>query len=218
MPLQVVTGSPFAGTGRWVEAQIEKREAAGERGLVRIGYSELYSAIVPGVESSYRDAEVSDTGAPRLTAWLYAAAIREAADRELSGYIQTDSPRRATRILQEIGGDRSIIEVTVSKAAAISRSQEHLDGLSELAPRASASDRLAADEKCRKGIEAFFNERPVLEGYDVRSVTAPNRPSDRQITYAWEVAIRAAKRGDFGKRDKWTGRARAMLKTRGIKA
>ena len=216
--LEVVTGAPFAGTGRWVEAQIAKREAAGERGLVRIGYSELYTAIVPGVESSYRDAEVSDTGAPRLTAWLYAAAIREAADRELSGYIQTDSPRRATRILQEIGGDRSIIEVTVSKAAAISRSQEHLDGLSELAPRAAASDRLAADEKCRKGIETFFSERPVLEGYDVRSVTAPNRPSDRQITYAWEVAIRAAKRKDFGKRDKWTGRARAMLKTRGIKA
>ena len=209
MSLEVVVGAPFAGTGRWVEAQIAKREAGGERGLVRIGYTELYSAIVPGVESSYRDAEVSDTGGPRLAAWMYAAAIRQAAERELSGYIQTDSPRRATQILQEIGGERSIIEVNVSKAQAFARSEEHLDGLAELAPRVSASDRDAADAKCRKGIETFFNERRVR---------APNRPSDRQITYAWEVAIRAAKREDFAKRDKWTGRARAMLLTRGVKA
>ena len=216
--LEVVTGAPFAGTGRWVEAQIAKREAGGERGLVRIGYTELYSAIVPGVESSYRDAEVSDSGSPRMAAWLYAAAIRQAAERELSGYIQTDSPRRATQILQEIGGERSIIEVSVSKAQAFARSEQHLDGLAELAPRVSASDRAAADAKCRQGIEAFFNERGALEGYDVRTVRAPDRPSDRQITYAWEVAIRAAKRGDVAKRNTWTGRARAMLATRGIKA
>ena len=64
--LEVVTGAPFAGTGRWVEAQIAKREAAGERGLVRIGYSELYTASFLALNPSYRDAEVSDTGAPRL--------------------------------------------------------------------------------------------------------------------------------------------------------
>ena len=52
----------------------------------------------------------------------------------------------------------------------------------------------------------------------MRTVRAPDRPSDRQITYAWEVAIRAAKRGDVAKRNTWTGRARAMLATRGIKA
>ena len=131
MPLEVVVGAPFAGTGRWVESQISKREAGGERSIVRIGYSEIYSGIVPGVESSYRDAEVSDTGAPRMAAWLYAAAIRQAAERELSGYIQTDSPRRATQILQEIGGDRNIIEVSVSKAQAFKRSEEHLAACGE---------------------------------------------------------------------------------------
>ena len=218
MPLEVVTGAPFAGTGRWVDAQIAKREAAGERGIVRIGYTELYTAIVPGVESAYRDAEVSDSGAPRLAGFLLAVAVREAAERELSGYVQTDSPRRATQLLQQIDGDRSIIEVSVSKAQAFKRSEEHLDGLAELAPRVSASDRAAADAKCRQQIEEFFNERTVLEGYDVRTVTAPNRPSDRQIQFAWTVAIRAAKGGNVAKRDKWTGRARAMLATRGIKA
>ena len=145
-------------------------------------------------------------------------ALREAHDRELSGYVQTDSPKRAIAILQQLGGERSVIEVAVSKSAAFARSEEHLDGLAELAPRVSAGDRATADAKCRKGIETFFNERPVLEGYDVRTVRAPERPSDRQISFAWEVAIRAARRKDFGKRDKWTGRARAMLATRGIKA
>ena len=218
MPLEVVVGSPFAGTGRWVEAQIAKREAAGERGIVRIGYTEVYSAIVPGVQSAYRDPEVSDSGAPRLAGWLFAAALREAAERELSGYVQVDSPRRATQILQQIGGERSIIEVSVSKAQAFARSEEHLDGLAELAPRVSASDRAAADAQCRKGIEAFFAERGALDGYDVRTVTAPARPSDRQISFAWEVAIRAARRGDDVKRAKWIGRAKSMLATRGIKA
>ena len=80
MPIQVVVGSPFAGSGRWAEDEVETREARGERGLVRIAYSEFYTALVPGAESAYRDAAVSDSGA--------AAAGRMAICRGRSGSVR----------------------------------------------------------------------------------------------------------------------------------
>ena len=54
--LQVVVGSPFAGKDRWVSsAEIERREADGELGLLALSFTGLYSAIAPGAESVYRD-------------------------------------------------------------------------------------------------------------------------------------------------------------------
>ena len=85
--LEVVTGAPFSGTGRWIAAQVDNREAAGELGVVAINYTDIYAAISPGANSQYRDDAVSETGVPRLAGYLYAAAVREAAARELSGYV-----------------------------------------------------------------------------------------------------------------------------------
>ena len=176
-------------------ARSRAREARGERGLVRLAYTELYSAVTPGAESAYRDAAVSDSGAPRLAGWLFAAAVREASERELAGYVVVDSPRRAIQTLQTTGGN-SVIEVTVSKATALARSREHVEQLREIAPRAAAGDAADADAKCRQMVESYFSERSILEGVDVETVRAPDRPSDRAITWAWTAAIKAAKRGD----------------------
>ena len=216
MPLQIVVGAPFSGKDRWVAAAIERREAAGELGLLALSYTALYAALAPGSESVYRDSEVSDSGAPRLAGYLLAAAIGEASTREIEGYAATDSPRRAISLLERTGG-RSLVEVTVSQATAHRRAGEHLALLRELAPR-SAADDADADARCRRVVDTYYNEREVLDTVDVRSVRAPDRPSDASISYAWTAAIKASKRGDLAARDKWISAAKRQLLTRGITA
>ena len=108
MPLEIVVGAPFSGKDRWIAAEIERREAAGEVGLVALNYSSMFTAIVPGAESVYRDAAVSDSGAPRLAGYLLAAAISEASAREIDGYIAVDSPRRAIAALEKTAGRRAV--------------------------------------------------------------------------------------------------------------
>lgn len=88
--------------------------------------------------------------------------------------------------------------------------------LRDLAPRAAADD--GAAERCRQIVRQYFEERPVLDSVDVRQVRSPELPSDNAIRYAWRAAIRAAKRGDDKRRDKWTAAAKAMLAARGINA
>ena len=183
MPLEVVTvGSPFSAKNWWIEKQIERREAAGARGLLALSYTGVYSAIAPGDESVLRDQEVSDSGTPRLAGWLLAGAIREAAQRELSGYVAVDSPRRALQYLEITGGD-SIIEVQVTEAQAIRRAREHVSLISELAPRAKAKESAEAISRCQSMIRTYFAERETeLSGVEVRKVRAPTVPPVRAIS------------------------------------
>ena len=215
---QVVVGSPFAGKDRWVSSEIERREADGQLGLLALSFTGLYSAIAPGAESVYRDEDVSDSGAPRLVGYLLATAIAEAGRRELHGYVSVDSPRRALQVLQQLGGDRPLIEVVVPEATALKRAESHVSMVKALAPRAGADDAKAAAARCRRMVQSYYRERDVLDNVDVRQVQAPDRPSDQAIQYSWRAAIRAAKRGDSAGRDKWKAAATRMLAVRGVKA
>ena len=215
--LQIVAGSPFAGKDRWISREIERRESDGEIGLVALNYTSLYSALIPGLDSVLRDGRISDSGAARFAAYLMTVALREAVARELSGYMAVDSPRRALAALEQTGG-ASVVEVGVSETEALRRSAQHVELVSTLAPRAAADDAKAAAAKCRQMVAAYFNERDVLDSVEVRQVRAPEIPSDGAIRYAWTAAIKAAKRGDDERRDKWTNAAKAMLKRRGIAA
>ena len=216
MPLEVVTGPPFAGKGWWIADQIESREADGERGLLAINFTAIYTALAPGDESAYRDEEVTDTGVPRLAAYLFAAAVGEAGTRDLAGYVATDSPRRAVDLLERIGGNE-LIEVRITEPAAIRRAERHVEQLRQIATRAGATT-ADAIQRCRRIVRQYYRERDVLDTVDVRQVSPPDRPSDQAIQYAWRAAIKAAKRGNTEARDKWTGAAKRMLLTRGVKA
>ena len=216
MPLEVVTGAPFSGKDRWIAAEIERREAAGELGLVALNYTTMYSAIAPGTESVYRDDAVSASGAPRLAGYLLAAAISEAAARELDGYIAVDSPRRAIAALEKTGG-RHVFEVSISEGTAHRRAAEHLTLLRSIAPR-SAAAAISAVARCRRVVRAYFAERNALDVVDVRQVRAPDLPSDNAIRYAWTAAIRASKHGDVEAKAKWIDAAKRMLAARGIEA
>lgn len=211
----VVVGSPFANKAGWIGAEIERREEAGEIGLIVLSFSDLYSALTPGAESTYRDQRASDSGAPRFASYLQAAALREAVARELDGYAVTDSPRRALAALEQTGGDQ-VVEVTVSQPEALRRSREHVSMLRDLAPRSAVDD--GAAERCRQVVDAYYRERPVLDSVEVRQVRSPDAPSDRAIQYAWKSAIAAARRGDEERKAKWTAAAKRMLAARGVDA
>ena len=215
--LWIVVGAPFAGKDRWISREIERREADGEVGLISLSYSGIYGAVAPGAESTYRDSRITDSGAARFAAYVLAAAVREANTRELSGYVAVDSPRRALAAVQQSGGSQ-VVEVVVTQETALRRSQQHVELIRDLAPRAGADDAKAAAAKCRQMVRAYFDERGVLDSVDVRQVTAPDVPSDNAIRYAWTAAIKAAKRNDTERRDKWTSAARRMLAARGVNA
>ena len=214
MPLEVVTGPPFAGKNWWIADQIERRESDGEVGLVAINYTSIYAALAPGDQSTYRDEEVTDTGVPRLASYLFAAAVGEAGTRDLAGYVAVDSPRRAVDLLERIGGNE-LIEVHVTESTAIRHAERHVEQLRQIAPRAGAAD---AIQRCRRIVQQYFRERPMLGTVDVREVAPPDRPSDQAIQYAWRAAINAAKRGDSAAKAKWTDAAKRMLATRGVTA
>ena len=210
----VVAGSPFAGKRLWVDREIEAAESAGTVGTLALDFTSIYSAVVPGLASVYRDQRVTDSGAARFAGWALAVMVREANARELDGYVLTDSPRRALALAEAAGG-APVVEVVVSQKTALKRSREHVELVKALAPRAAADD--GAAERCRKMVEQYYREADVLPP-DTRRVSAPDVPSARAVTYAWEMAIRAARRNDEQKRAKWVKAAKAMLKRRGIAA
>ena len=212
--LTIIAGAPFSGKSAWVEREIERREGEGEIGTLALDFTGIYSAIVPGASSVYRDARITDSGAARFAGWVLAAAMREANTRELTGYALTDAPSRAVRLAADFGG-APVVEVVVTQETALKRSQQHVEMVKALAPRAAADD--GAAERCRKMVDQYFHERDLLPA-DTRRVTAPDVPSDRAIQYMWTAAIKAARRGDAAKRDKWTAAARRALAARGVAA
>ena len=167
MPIVVVTGAPFSGKGQFVRDEIERREDGGELGLISIDYTALYGAIVPGVQSSFRDDEVADTGASRWAAYLYAIAVVQVLDRELTGYIATPSPTRALEIADKAGAPIVAIDATVDEIA--SRVKTHIRDLSRTVPRATR-DRTVG--RCRKAAAVYLRDEDKLVG---RARTATKR-------------------------------------------
>lgn len=213
--LEVVTGAPFAGKSWWVESEIERREAAGEFGLLALNYTGLFAAIVPGLESQYRDQEVGDSGTPRFAGWLLAAALAQAVERELSGYVLTDSPRRAVAALEQTGA-RHVIEVTIAESTAHKRAEEHVELLRATTPRAAAEDGADAASRCRQMVATYFRERSQLDTVTVRRVRAPTVPPLRAITHAYRAAASARRRGDTAAVRKWLTAARDWSAAHGL--
>ena len=156
--MDVILGPPFSGKSQFADSQIEEREAGGELGLLRIDYSRLFAAIVPGAQSSYRDEAVSDTGSPRLASYLFEIAIVQAIERQLRGYILVNSPARAARILGRLGGT-TIHEMDLPPSEVAARVSGHLAGLRRRVPRARTD---AADSRCAEAATTFYRERPEM--------------------------------------------------------
>ena len=200
--IQVVTGPPFSGKGRYVRDEIERREGEGELGLVALDFTALYTALVPGVQSSFRDEAVSDTGARRMVAYVFQAVAAAIKLRELSGYISTQSPRQALRLADGLaehtparlmgrapGG--GLVEISADVGDIAERAGYHLTKMGRVVPRALAA---AAVADCRKAALTYLREAPALVGRarEVRrsgrgwKVGEVKRPFDRAL---WEKGL-----------------------------
>ena len=163
--MDVILGPPFSAKSQYADSEIARREAGGELGLLRLDYSRLWTGIAPGIQSSYRDEAVSDTGAPRLASYLFEVAIAQAADRELRGYILLNSPRRAARVLSALGAT-SLHEMDIGAGEVAARVHGHLASLRRQVPRARTE---AADSRCAEAVTSYYRERVDTE-FPVRKV------------------------------------------------
>ena len=174
MALDLISGSAFSGKNRFGLSRIREREAAdAELGLIMLDFTGLYSSMFPGAQSALRDQAVSDSGAPLMTGYMFEVAVNQAAERELSGYIAVDSPRRAVALADRIGPTSTIFHVESTVTEIAQRAESHLTQLARTVPRAS---RASAVRRCREAALVALRERPLLVGR-ARSVTT--RPGGR---------------------------------------
>ena len=188
--VEVVTGAPWSGKSEYVKAEIRRREAAGELGLVMLGWSELFRLLFPGEQSQFRDQAITDTGAPRLTGYLHEVAIAAIATRELSGYVVTQSPVKAVELADRFGGP--LVEVVSDPGDVADRAESHMTKLRRTVSRAVRS---ATIPRCRKAAVSYFRESHRLTGR-AREVTrtrggafksgAIKRPFDQAL---WEKGL-----------------------------
>ena len=157
MALEVVIGAPFSGKSQFARARIDEREAAGELGLIAIDFSALFGALVPGVLSSYRDVDVSETGSPRLVGYLFEAAVAAAVARGASGYILLNSPARAVRMIERVDV-KTVLEIDVGVEVIADRIDDHLTTIRGRVPRARTS---AATARCAKATTSYYRELPA---------------------------------------------------------
>ena len=159
MAVEVVASPPFGGKGRYARAEVARREAAGELGLVVLDWSLLFAALVPGAESQLRDQEVADTGAPRATGAAYDFMIGAIAARELSGFVLTQSPRRAIEIADRLNAP--IVEVEAKIGDVATRAEGHMRTVARTVSRAAAG---ALRPLCRRAAVAYYREQDRLVG------------------------------------------------------
>ena len=157
--VEVVTSPPFGGKARYVRQQIERREAAGELGLIALDWTALYSAMVWGAQSSFRDDAVSDTGAPRAAGAAFDFMAGAILARELSGYVLTQSPERAVALADRF--DARLVEVDAPPDVVASRAQLHMRSLGRTVTRAALS---ASRPRCRRAAASYYNEQHRLVG------------------------------------------------------
>ena len=157
--VEVVTGAPWSGKSEYVKAEIQRREAAGELGLVMLGWSELFRLLFPGEQSQFRDEAIADTGAPRAVGYLYEVAIGAILTREISGYLVTQSPVIAVELATRFDGP--LIEVVADPGDVADRAESHMTKLRRTVARAARSETLP---RCRRAATAYFRESHRLVG------------------------------------------------------
>ena len=191
----VAVGSPFAGKSRFVASEIERREEVdGALGLVAVDFTSLYSALTPGAQSAFRDEAVSNTGAPRLAGYVYQVVVGQVAERELAGYVLTNSPSQALALADRLQAEVLALEVGVEEIA--DRTETHMRQLSRSVARAS---RVRSVGRCRRAALSYLREEEQLVG-KARTVTRSGsgwtvggvkKPFDREL---WERGLTPAGR------------------------
>lgn len=144
MAVEVVASPPFGGKGRYARAEVARREAAGELGLIVLDWSLLYRALFPGEQSALRDDATADTGAPRAAGAAFDFMVGAIVARELSGFVLSQSPRRAVEIAERLNAP--IVEVEADVGDVATRAESHMRTIGRTVTRAAAG---ALRSQCR---------------------------------------------------------------------
>ena len=180
----IVSGAPFSGKSLYIADEVARREEGGELGLVALDFTGLYAATVPGVESSLRDEALANTGSARFVGALLSTAIAQVALRELSGYVATNSPKRAVELAERFGGRLVNVDVGIEDLA--TRIQAHQTQITRKVRRAT---RESVDKRCRDAAGRYLSEAGALVGKarNVKRVgkrwrdAGPVKPFDREL-------------------------------------
>ena len=159
MALEVVTGAPFAGKAEFVRGEIERREQAGELGLIMVDYTAIYAAVVVGEQSQLRDAALTDTGAARAAGAAYDFMVGAVLARQLSSFVTTQSPRRALAISDRFGG-APVWDVQANVGDLAVRVRSHAADISGRVARAGDG----VEAGCGRQVAAYLGERHMLAG------------------------------------------------------
>ena len=90
-------------------------------------------------------------------------AVGAVAARELSGYVTTQSPRRALSLRQKFGGESQVYEVEATIEDLADRTVAHERSIGRRIPRAAA-DATETDRRCREQGRTYLREREALAG------------------------------------------------------
>ena len=133
--------------------------------MVAVDFTPLYSALVPGEQSSYRDDAVAETGASRWVGYLFALAVSQVLDRQLSGYILTPNPTRALEIADK--ANAPILDIAANVDQIATRIKVHMRDLQKTVPRATRARTVG---RCRGAATAYLRDERLLVG-KARTVT-----------------------------------------------
>ena len=150
--LEIVAGPPFAGKSQYVDAAIARREAAGELGLLRLDFTALFLALFPGAADAVRTE--ATIGVP-LVAYLRETALRQAVERELSGYITTSKPP-AAEALRERFAVQTITVIDTPEPEVQRRLQNHVRRMHAI--RRNIGRKAEIEGQCAKAVAGWFAE------------------------------------------------------------
>ena len=150
--LRIVAGPPFAGKTQWVQEQIDKREKAGERGLLLIDFTALYLAMFPGEADKVR--LPGSVGVP-VTQYVREVVVQQAQERELDGYVTVARPETAERLRERLVQE-TITVVDTPETVVRERMKKHMRQM--YAIRGNARRKDAIRSECEGAVDSWFND------------------------------------------------------------
>lgn len=150
--LKIVAGPPFAGKTQWVEEQIDKREKAGERGLLLVDFSMLYLSMFPGDADKVR--LPGSVGVP-LTQYVREVVLQQAQERELDGYVTVAKPETAERLRERLVQETITVVDTPEKVVR-DRMEKHMRQM--YAIRGNQRKKDAIRSECEGAVDSWFND------------------------------------------------------------
>ena len=150
--LKIVAGPPFAGKSEYIDGEIARRENDGESGIIRIDFTAIFLALFPGAADRVRTAETK--GVP-LVGYIRETLIRQALERELSGYVTTSKPADAEALRERLQVS-TITVIDTPKPEVRRRMERHMRRMHAI--RRNVDRKAEIRGQCERAAAGWFRE------------------------------------------------------------